>query len=116
MLIPDVEIFTDGGCDPSPGAGGYGVVLKFGQHRRELSGGYKETTNNRMELMAAIVGLRALNRRCRVTLVSDSEYLVEAINKGSAQCLREQGWWRSAEQASGEPRLMGAIARVAGQT
>ncbi len=96
--LPEVELFTDGACDPNPGPGGYGVVLKFGRHRRELSGGFKDTTNNRMELMAAIIGLRALTRRCRVRLVSDSEYLVESVSKGWAMRWRERGWWRSANQ------------------
>jgi ribonuclease HI len=96
--IPEVELFTDGGCDPNPGLGGYGVVLKFGTRRKELSGAYRETTNNRMELMAAIVGLSALLTRCRVRLTSDSEYLVESINKGRVKRWQEQGWWRSVNQ------------------
>jgi ribonuclease HI len=96
--IPEVEMFTDGACTGNPGPGGYGVVLKLGRHRRELSGAFSETTNNRMELMAAIVGLRALNRHCRVRLTSDSEYLIESLTKGWVARWRENGWWRSANQ------------------
>lgn len=74
-----VTIYTDGGCKGNPGPGGWGVVLLAGRHRRELSGAEPQTTNNRMELRAAIEGLRALNRRCRVTLVTDSEYVKNGI-------------------------------------
>ena len=74
-----VIIYTDGGCDPNPGAGGYGVVLISGDRRRELSGGFRLTTNNRMEIMAAIVGVQALKSRCKATLFSDSRYLVDSI-------------------------------------
>lgn len=88
-------MYTDGGCDPNPGPGGYGVVLLFAGQRKELSGGYRLTTNNRMELMAAIAGLKALNRRCRVTLHTDSEYLANAMNKGWARRWRANGWRRN---------------------
>jgi ribonuclease HI len=74
-----VTIYTDGGCKGNPGPGGWGAVLLAGRHRRELSGAEPHTTNNRMELRAAIEGLRALNRRCRVTLVTDSEYVKNGI-------------------------------------
>lgn len=83
----EVEIFTDGSARGNPdGPGGYGTVLHYRDgkgelHVREYSQGYKKTTNNRMELMAAIVGLEALNRPCRVTLYSDSKYLVDAFNQ-----------------------------------
>jgi ribonuclease HI len=97
-VLPEVELITDGACMGNPGPGGYGVVLKRGCHRKELSGAYKDTTNNRMELMAAIVGLRALNRRCRVKLTTDSEYLAQALSMGWAERWRENGWWRSANQ------------------
>ena len=73
-----VTIYTDGGCDPNPGPGGYGVVLLFGAHRKELSGGFRLTTNNRMEILAVIKGLDALKEPCQVTVYSDSKYLVDA--------------------------------------
>ena len=90
-----VTIYTDGGCDPNPGPGGYGVVLLFGEHRKELSGGYRLTTNNRMEITAVIVGLRALNEPCQVTLHSDSQYVVNAMNQGWVTRWRAKGWMRN---------------------
>ncbi len=80
----DVEIYTDGACSGNPGPGGYGVVLCSAGRRKELSGGFKHTTNNRMELMAAIAGLTALKRTCKVKLYSDSSYVVDAMRKGWA--------------------------------
>jgi ribonuclease HI len=91
--VKQVKIYTDGGCAPTnPGPGGYGVVLIFGEHRRELSGGYRTTTNNRMELTAAIRGLEALKEPCKVTLFSDSQYVVNGIMKGWARKWRSNGW------------------------
>src|ERR1017187_4157 len=82
--IPRVEIYTDGGCEPNPGPGGYGVVLLHPKKRAEASGGFRLTTNNRMEIFAAIAGLEMLKQPCQVTLNSDSQYLVVAIMKGWA--------------------------------
>ncbi len=76
-----IEIFTDGACSGNPGKGGFGVILRTEGHYREISGGYKLTTNNRMELMAVIVGLEALRKPSVVTITSDSKYVVEAIQK-----------------------------------
>jgi ribonuclease HI len=91
-----VVVFTDGACTGNPGPGGYGAVLQYGEHRRELSGGFRRTTNNRMELMAAIKGLEALKEPCSVTLVSDSQYVVKGISKGWARGWRAKAWRRSA--------------------
>ena len=91
--MKQVQIYTDGGCAPTnPGPGGYGVVLIFGEHRRELSGGYRLTTNNRMELTAAIQGLQSLKEPCDVALFSDSQYVVNGITKGWARKWRSNGW------------------------
>ncbi len=87
-----VEIFTDGACSGNPGKGGWGVVLRFGEREKELSGGEKETTNNRMELTAAIMGLSALKEPCRVRLVTDSKYVADGITKGWAESWRKNGW------------------------
>ncbi len=87
-----VEIYTDGACKGNPGPGGYGVVLLSGGRRKELSGGFRKTTNNRMELLACIEGLRSLKRPCTVVLTSDSKYVVEAMNKGWAKRWRSNGW------------------------
>ena len=80
--VKEVEIYTDGACRGNPGPGGWGAVLVYRGLERELSGGEPETTNNRMELMAAISALEALTEPCRVTLTSDSTYLVKAIEEG----------------------------------
>jgi len=95
-----VEIFTDGACSGNPGPGGFGVILKYGDAVKELSGGEPETTNNRMELTAAIVGLEALKEPCRVRLYSDSKYLIDAIEKGWALKWRENGWMRNRREAA----------------
>ena len=79
-----VTIYTDGACIGNPGPGGYGVVLLYGKHRKEISGGFRLTTNNRMELFAAIVGLELLKSRCSVKLYSDSQYVVQAMREGWA--------------------------------
>ncbi len=76
---PAVTIYTDGSCQGNPGPGGWGVILRFGRHEREISGGEKDTTNNRMELRAALEALRALTEPCRVMLYTDSEYLKKGI-------------------------------------
>ena len=96
-----VELYTDGACSGNPGPGGYGAILVFGGRERELSGGEKETTNNRMELMAAIVGLEALKEPCRVKLTSDSRYLVDAVEKKWLESWRKRGW----KKADGKPAL-----------
>ena len=94
--IPDVEIFTDGACRGNPGPGGWGTILRYGAVEKELSGGDRQTTNNRMELMAAISGLEALKRPCRVRLYTDSQY----VRDGITQWL--PGWkargWRTADK------------------
>lgn len=90
-----VEIYTDGGAKGNPGPGGYGVVLRFNGHERELSGGFRRTTNNRMELRAAIEGLRVLKEPCQVVLYSDSRYLVDGIEKGWAARWRANNWKRN---------------------
>lgn len=88
-----VTIYTDGACIGNPGRGGYGVVLLYGErHRREISGGYTFTTNNRMEIMAAIVGLEALKEPCSVTLYSDSQYLTENMTRGSVHRWQANNW------------------------
>jgi ribonuclease HI len=93
--LKHVDIFTDGACTGNPGPGGYGLILKYGEKEREMSGGFRLTTNNRMELMAAIVGLETLRYRCDVTLYTDSQYLANGISKGWAKRWRANGWMRS---------------------
>lgn len=99
-----VTIYTDGAARGNPeGPGGYGTILHYVDgngrlHEKELSGGYIRTTNNRMELMAAIAGLEALNRPCKVTLYSDSQYLVRAFNEHWIDGWIKKGWKRSANE------------------
>jgi ribonuclease HI len=81
IKLPEVEMFTDGACRGNPGPGGWGVLLRMGQKERELSGGEPHTTNNRMELMAAIKGLEALKRPCAVRLHTDSQYVRDGITR-----------------------------------
>lgn len=94
-----VIIHTDGGCKGNPGPGGYGAVVVWGKHRKELSAGYRLTTNNRMELRAAIAALRLLNEPCEVELHSDSKYLIDAISKKWIDGWKKRGW----KTASKEP-------------
>jgi ribonuclease HI len=91
--MPQVEIYTDGGCEPNPGPGGYGAVLLHPKKRAEVSGGFRLTTNNRMEIQAAIKGLELLKQPCKVTLYSDSQYLVDAIMKAWAVKWKKNNWW-----------------------
>lgn len=95
-----VEIFTDGACSGNPGPGGWGVILRYGQHEKELSGGEKNTTNNRMELTAAIMGLAALKEHCRVRLVTDSKYVADGIEKGWAKSWQKNGWRKPDKKAA----------------
>ncbi len=103
--IKQVTIYTDGACLGNPGPGGYGIVLLYEGHKRELSGGYQNTTNNRMEIMAAIAGLEALKEQCKVTLYSDSEYLVKAMSRGWARRWRANGWKRNKRERALNPDL-----------
>ena len=81
--MEEVKLFTDGACSKNPGPGGCVCIMKFGEHRKIVTAGFKKTTNNRMELMAAIIGLEAMKRTdVKVTLHSDSKYVVDSINKG----------------------------------
>lgn len=89
--LPEVEIWTDGGCRPNPGPGGWGAILKYGEHRKELSGAEAATTNNRMELTAAIQALSALKRPSRVVLHTDSQYVKEGITRWLHGWVRK-GW------------------------
>ena len=96
--MKDVELYTDGACRGNPGHGGWGAILVWGKYERELSGGSRETTNNRMELTAAIEGLKALKEPCHVTLYSDSKYLVDAFLLGWVDSWRKNGWRRGKEE------------------
>jgi ribonuclease HI len=109
-----VTLYTDGGCINNPGPGGYGAVLLYGSHRKELSGGFRMTTNNRMEILAAIAGLEALKESCRVTLYSDSQYLVNSIEKGWARRWQANGWMRTNKEEAINPDLWERLLKLCG--
>ena len=100
-----VVMYTDGGALNNPGPGGYGVVIVDGNERREMSGGFRHTTNNRMELMACITGLKILEKPSAVTLYSDSKYVVDGITKGWAARWRKNGWMRTKTEPAINPDL-----------
>ena len=104
-----VYIFSDGACSGNPGPGGYGVILRYGDKEREISGGEAHTTNNRMELMGAITGLEALKYPCRVILQTDSKYVVDGITKGWAESWRKRGWVKSDKKPALNPDLWGRL-------
>jgi ribonuclease HI len=95
VKLKKVRIYTDGACIKNPGPGGYGTILIYGKHRKELSAGFRKTTNNRMEIMAAIAGLKALKNRCDVTIFTDSQYLVKAMEKGWVKKWKANDWKRT---------------------
>ena len=96
--MKEVNLYTDGACRGNPGKGGWGAILVYGKFERELSGGEPETTNNRMELMAAISGLEALKEECIVNLYSDSKYIVDAFVEGWIYAWRDKGWSRGRDE------------------
>lgn len=99
--LPGVTIYTDGSCEPNPGPGGWAALLRYAGHEKEISGGEPQTTNNRMELTAAVCALQALNRPCRVNFYTDSEYLRRGITE-----------WLPVWKARNWRRKEGALANV----
>jgi ribonuclease HI len=89
-----ITIYTDGACSGNPGPGGWGAILEYANARREMSGGERETTNNRMELLAAIEALSALKEPCEVELYTDSQYFSNALNLGWLRDWKKRGWKR----------------------
>ena len=100
-----VDIYTDGSCRGNPGVGGWGAVLVYGTHRKELSGGEAQTTNNRMELTAVIEALSALKEPCEVTLTSDSKYVIDALEQGWAEGWKSRGWKKADKSPALNPDL-----------
>ena len=107
-----VIAYTDGSALGNPGPGGYGVILQHGDYERELSGGFRHTTNNRMEILAAIEALKALKEPCQVTLHTDSQYLVNAMTKGWAERWRANGWMRNKKEPALNPDLWEELLRL----
>ena len=100
-----VDIYTDGACRGNPGKGGWGAILVYGTIEKELSGGEPSTTNNRMELTAAIKALSALKEKCEVTLYSDSKYMIDAIQNKWAYSWRDKGWKKADKSPALNPDL-----------
>ncbi len=96
--MKNVILYTDGACSGNPGMGGWGCILIYGSHKLCLSGGERQTTNQRMELTAAIKGLQALNQPCRVAIYSDSAYLIRAFTEGWLKNWQQNGWLNSKRQ------------------
>lgn len=109
-----VELYTDGACSGNPGPGGWGAILRYGEHEKELSGGAHDTTNNRMELTAVIEGLKALKEPCMVTVYSDSKYFCDGVQKGWVYGWKKRGWKKSGRQTGAQPRSVGRAAHPAG--
>ena len=108
-----VTLYTDGACSGNPGPGGWGAILMYGPHRKELSGGEAETTNNRMELTAVIRGLEALREPCAVELWSDSRYVIDGLSKGWAVGWRARGWVKADKKPALNPDLWGRLLELA---
>ena len=100
-----VQIYTDGACSGNPGPGGWGAILKYGAHEKELSGGEARTTNNRMELLGVISALEALKEPCHVELWSDSKYVIDGLSKGWAAGWRKRGWVKPDKKPALNPDL-----------
>ena len=100
-----VNVYTDGACRGNPGKGGWGAILEYKGIRREMSGGERETTNNRMELTAVIEALSALKEPCEVTLYSDSKYVIDGLSKGWAKSWKKNGWKKSDKSPALNPEL-----------
>ena len=107
-----VDIYTDGSCRRNPGPGGWGAVLVYGETEKEMSGGEADTTNNRMELTAAVQALSALKRPCDVMLCSDSKYLVDGMTKGWAASWKKRGWRKADKSPALNPDLWEEMLRL----
>ena len=107
--MKEIQLYCDGACSGNPGPGGWGALLRFGPHERELSGGAAQTTNNRMELTALLEGLRALKEPCRVTVTTDSEYVANGLNKGWAKAWQRNNWVKSDKKPALNADLWAAL-------
>ena len=103
--MKQVEIFTDGACSGNPGPGGWGAILRYNEHEKEISGGEAVTTNNRMEISAVIGALSLLKEPCNVTLYSDSQYVCNALKLGWAKKWKANGWMRNKKEKALNPEL-----------
>ncbi len=109
-----VTIYTDGACSGNPGPGGWGAILLYGRHKKELSGGEAQTTNNRMELSGVIAALEQLKEPCVVELYSDSKYVVDALEKGWAKSWQAKGWRKADKKPALNPDLWERLLALCG--
>lgn len=109
-----VTIYTDGACSGNPGPGGWGAILMYGRHKKELSGGEAQTTNNRMELSGVIAALEQLKEPCVVELYSDSKYVIDALEKGWAKSWQAKGWRRADKKPALNPDLWERLLELCG--
>ncbi|MCQ2448342.1 MAG: ribonuclease HI [Oscillibacter sp.] len=107
-----VTIYTDGACSGNPGPGGWGAILMYGAHKKEISGGEKNTTNNRMELTAVISSLSLLKEPCTVELWSDSKYVIDGLQKGWAKGWKAKGWVKSDKKPALNPDLWDELLKL----
>ena len=103
--MKEVIIYTDGACSGNPGPGGWGTILDYKGRQKELSGGERKTTNNRMELTAVIEGLKALKEKCIVTVITDSKYVSDGINLGWAKSWKANNWRKKDKKPALNPEL-----------
>jgi len=104
-MIKNIDIFTDGSCKGNPGPGGWGAILRYNGIEKEISGGARNTTNNRMEISAVIEALKCLKERCHITLYSDSKYVCDALTLGWAKKWQKNGWMRNKNEKALNPDL-----------
>ena len=110
-----VTLYTDGACSGNPGPGGWGAILEYMGHEKELSGGEESTTNNRMELTAVIMGLSSLKESCIVELYSDSKYVIDGLEKGWAASWKKRGWIKSDKKPALNPDLWEQLLELTGK-
>ncbi len=110
-----VTLYTDGACSGNPGPGGWGAILEYMGHEKELSGGEESTTNNRMELTAVIMGLSAIKEPCIVELYSDSKYVIDGLEKGWAESWKKRGWIKSDKKPALNPDLWEQLLELTGK-
>ena len=113
--MKQVKLYTDGACSGNPGPGGWGAILRFGEHEKELSGGEAKTTNNRMELSAVIAGLSALKEPCEVEIISDSKYVIGAVTQGWAVKWQKNGWVKPDKKPALNPDLWEKLLALLGK-
>ena len=112
--LKKVKIYVDGACSGNPGPGGYGIIIEYNGREGEFSGGFNNTTNNRMEIMAAIVALESLKEKCSVKIFSDSQYVVNAIMKGWVKRWKANGWMRNRREKAINPDLWERLLKLCG--